>query len=669
MIVWAAALATLIAARQVPPSGQTTFRGGVDVIELDVSALDKDRHPVHGLTVGDFTVTIDGVPRRILAFKSVDVPPPVPPAEAPWVRDVAPDVATNTHLGGRVVAIVIDDGSFSQVEEVSGHTSTAAGGLPVADLWAIQKTREIARAVVDDLGPDDLAAVMYTENNHTAQDFTSDRARLLAAIDKSALAPGSSMSTAADAGPLPGAMTAAQLTALADPKGDDRGSCFCGVCSIEALGRVADALRSLPQQRKIMIDISVGRVVLTPGIPAGQETCNLRRHDAMTDVFKQAQLANVTIQTVDPKGLTVGQVGTGDAYGVNPSTERTEFLRTVAETTGGRAVINDNDVQRQIPALLAESSSYYLLGVERPLTKDDGHWYPIKVQVSRPGVTVRTRTGYYAPTDKETKALANPSHGLDASVADALPKSDFPLEAAVAPFAAAKGKAELAIVLNVSEPNASKMARQEPVDLVVRAFEPENGQARGVWRQRVNLVWTASQAASGEYEVLTRMPVDPGRYELRLGLQTGDGHTASVYAYTEVPKFSDEPLSLSGLLLNSTPSPKSAPKDAFVDLVPTAPTARRTFRKTDHVTAFLRLYEGGSHALIPATITTRIVDTSNKQLGDGLRRVEAAAFGKGRSFDYRFDVPVRLPKGEYLLSVDVAAGGKTAQRALRFQVR
>src|ERR1041385_4010416 len=75
---------------------QATFRAGVDLVEIDVSVLDKDRHPVHGLTAGDFTVTIDNQPRRVASFKEIDIPPAAPgPMLASWTRDVAPDVATN----------------------------------------------------------------------------------------------------------------------------------------------------------------------------------------------------------------------------------------------------------------------------------------------------------------------------------------------------------------------------------------------------------------------------------------------------------------------------------------------------------------------------------------------------------------------------------------------
>lgn len=56
-----------------------------------------------------------------------------------------------------------------------------------------------------------------------------------------------------------------------------------------------------------------------------------------------------------------------------------------------------------------------------------------------------------------------------------------------------------------------------------------------------------------------------------------------------------------GLVLSSTPSPRMAPRDAFKDLLPIVPTARRTFARTDRVTAFARPYQRGVKTPVAAT--------------------------------------------------------------------
>ena len=68
-------------------------------------------------------------------------------------------------------------------------------------------------------------------------------------------------------------------------------------------------------------------------------------------------------------------------------------------------------------------------------------------------------------------------------------------------------------------------------------------------------------------------------------------------------------------------------------------------------------------------LTTRIVDAKNEQITKSTRELDPSLFAKGRAFDHRFDLPRSLSACEYLLTIAVAAGGKTAERALRFRVR
>ena len=106
LAVHTCSLAALAGARQDPAPPQATFRTGVDVIQLDVSVLDKDRRPVRGLTAADFTILEEGSPRPVVEFKAVDVPPASSPP-AGWARDVPEDVTVNAPPRGRVVAIVM----------------------------------------------------------------------------------------------------------------------------------------------------------------------------------------------------------------------------------------------------------------------------------------------------------------------------------------------------------------------------------------------------------------------------------------------------------------------------------------------------------------------------------------------------------------------------------
>jgi hypothetical protein len=137
-----------------------------------------------------------------------------------------------------------------------------------------------------------------------------------------------------------------------------------------------------------------------------------------------------------------------------------------------------------------------------------------------------------------------------------------------------------------------------------------------------------------------------------------------------VPDFTRAPLSLSGLVVAASPSGSAAPPDAYTDLLPVVPTARRVFRPTDRVTVFARGYQGGRHTLVPATVTARIVDAANREVISSETPLGAQSFGALRSADYRLAVPVeRLGPGYYLLTVSISAASRAVERTLSFQIQ
>ena len=162
---------------QNPPAGQPqqgqqppVFRGEIDVIRLDVSVLDKDRHPVRGLTADDFTVLEDGKPQRLVAVSEVEAATNDPRLSA-WMRHTPSDIATNDladQMGdGRAFGLIMDDWN-----------------IPFDDLNIVMSAREVGRYVIDQLGPSDIAAVIFPQQAGRTQDFTDDRGKLITAIDK-----------------------------------------------------------------------------------------------------------------------------------------------------------------------------------------------------------------------------------------------------------------------------------------------------------------------------------------------------------------------------------------------------------------------------------------------------------------------------------------------------
>jgi hypothetical protein len=153
------------------------------------------------------------------------------------------------------------------------------------------------------------------------------------------------------------------------------------------------------------------------------------------------------------------------------------------------------------------------------------------------------------------------------------------------------------------------------------------------------------------------------------GEDTGS-KSGSVYCDLDVPDFARAPLSLSGVVLSVTPGVVSGPKDRLAPLVPLVPTTMREFGRGDQVTAFLRVYQGGSGALAPVTLSIQIVNGQDTAVVKTSETLGADRFAKGRAADYFVEVPIaRLSSGPHLLTVEANTGGKTARRDVRFEVR
>ena len=669
ILVALAGLAAVGRAQEPQAQPPVTFRAGVDLVEVDVSVLDKDRRPVRGLTRENFTILEDGKPRPVVSFVPVDLAErEAAPARASWVRDVAPDVTTNTlRPEGRLVVIMFD--------------------------WSIRfldqiLAKRIATAAVDALGPDDLAAVVFSSgfgNAGTPQNFTNDRARLLNSINRPWAVAAQNAPVGPGSDPRNG-----NLVMIEDPEGYLAGDCQCRACVPETIGRIADAVRDVRGRRKTLLFIGTyfraeeslqgpvsrqggaGGLLRSPEIaPVRPGVCSSILDDAREKMVRAAALANLTIQTFDPVGLET-QTNSPLGGSMDGQRERREGLAVPADLTGGRTVMNTETPEALIPAVFAESDAYYLLAFAPAEAKTNGKLHKIEVKVDRPGVNVRTRSGYVAgparPADRRP-TIGSPE--TVAALQGVLPRGDVPLSVSVAPFAI-PGKAEsaLAIVLGARQQvPAVRAGKAATVKLLTAAFGADGRSADSV-DQTVGVTLRPDASGTTRYEVVSRLTLKPGRYEVRVALDAAPNERGSVYTFVDIPDFAKQPLSLSGLVLAVSPGVSSAGREAFANLLPIVPTTQREFARTDRATAFLQVYQEAGRPPLPASVTARITSTSDRVVWDQVADLGADRFASGRGADYRQDLPLeRLEPGEYLLTIDATQGPRTVRRGLRFAVR
>jgi VWFA-related protein len=636
----------------LPPSSQQpaapppTFRSNVDVVRLDVSVLDNDRHPVRGLTAADFTIEENGHERPIVAFAPVELPaaPAVATSMAAWTRDAPRDVVSNEDATtGRLVVIAFD--------------------------WSIrsydqQLARRIASAAVDGLGPTDQASVVFTKPNAEAgaqQGFTADHARLKAAINR----PFAVAETCHEPG----------CEKLLNPEHYEEGECLCGLCTLEAMTSLADTLKTVSQRPKVVM--FVGTYVRTfeamkpthipPVVPGvitptftrlpGATDCSGRLLEARRMFERAAHAANMTIHVLDPAGLAVDD--NTDPLGAGRMRERLDSLPVIADITGGRTVSNTNAPEAQVPAILDESRSYYVIGFEPAAGKVDRERH-VEVRVRPRSLSVRARNSYNLADESQSSGRAQPP--LTRSVSAVVPRADVPLEISAAPLIADRRGAAV-IVGRLGDRPAG------PISMLDAAFTLR---AQPVTSRQVTLrPVDAGGSTVGPLGVVSALALDPGSYEIRVGTELADGTTGSVHTFVDVPDFARESLSMSGVLLHVAPEDPSAPRDEIDGVLPFAPTARRAFARTDTVSAFVQVSQGTSRkdALVPVAIAMHIVDVQDRVVREQSSTLGSEAFASNRTANAKLAIPTAgLAPGQYLLKLDATTAKKSAERVVRFSI-
>ena len=441
--------------------------------------------------------------------------------------------------------------------------------------------------------------------------------------------------------------------------------------TVDTLQRIAEWMAELPEGRKALFFVSSGlpldaEEASEPKLPQDEDVGDQNRslYLVLSAAIEAAQRANVSVYSADPGGLRV-----------ETTTKEHDFLKTLSNNTAGFAVVDTNDPAPGIAQVYRENGSYYLLGYQPTNVRTQGRYRKVEVRVNRPGVTVRTRSGYVEPSadkpDRKPASRSGPPPVATALVG-LIPVSDIALQVTAAPFARPGSRqADVAVAVDAAEAfPAGSPATVDEVDVLVHAYDMQ-ARLRASDRAKVKVTFRPGMGASARYGLLSRLTMQPGRYQLRVAVRSSAlGKSGSVYTDLEVPDFSKPALSLSGIVLDVTPPVLSAPRGKLSAILPTVPTAQREFTAGEQVGAFLRVYQGGKGPLSPVVVTTRIVDGRDTDVFSKTETLGQDRFGPARAADYRLTLPVAdLAKGPYLVSITATRGTLTAKRDVRITLR
>jgi VWFA-related protein len=655
---------------------QPTFRTQVNLVQVDVVALDAQARFVADLRPEDFEVTEDGRPQRLVAADLVNIP--IANADAPLFaagRRAAAEVGTNERpFDGRLYLIVLDD-------------------LQVAANHSIVARRIAAQFIEKTLAPGDLAAVVTTSGNRkTAQGLTSDPRLLLKAVN--AFVGGKALS--------PGAETLAlAATPEADPNTLSPNERFNNArAALQTLGDLAAFAGRIRNRRKAVVLISEGidtslTVAPTSGQTGGvadklRQVGSSELADLLRDFTQQANRANVTLYAFDPRVYTHGldefiDIASTAPDIIDPQSTESQYvkstriqddvkssqdnLRVMATETGGFAVTGSPMALVQgFERVRAENSNYYMLGYYASNEARDGKFRRIEVRVKRPGVRVVARRGYTAPKGAaapapvvETKEGTSPA--VREALASVLPVSGFTLHAMAAPFKGTGSTASVIVVVQTKgdelkfAPKGDRLA--DSVELSVLAVD-KLGKTRGGERFEVTMPLTQKNVEAVTRVGLvfhSRVALPPGQYQLRVaGRDAGSGRVGSVICDLEVPDFTSDPLGMSGLLVTAAEAgqvPNPRPDEELKTLLPASAIAGREFDASDELTLLAEVYDNKASqphkVLVAATVQG---DDGRVLFRQDEERSTSELNGARGGFGYVAKVPLRgLASGFYVLKV------------------
>jgi hypothetical protein len=443
---------------------------------------------------------------------------------------------------------------------------------------------------------------------------------------------------------------------------------------------------SLQGRRKSILLFSEGVDLETRDMP-DSDILDVRL--AMHQAIAAATRANVHIYSVTAEGLDSGAPG-ADIQG-SPTITAVDFirekrnsqatLRTLADETGGSAIVNTNFFAEGFTRVMQDNSTYYLLGFY-PSTARDGKFHRLTVRAKRPGLRVRARAGYHAPKPGTAPAASTAVTAIGALLRSAVPTAGLTMTASLPPF---KQSAEEASVLMAIDFPAGAFSfaddgdvASEDLEIGYQIVDPgASVRASGSHRVEMRLMPdTRLQLEERGFRVLIPVTIKPGRYQVRLAAESSNGaRKGSVFADLVVPDFFKDPIVWSGVSLTSAAAamvPTRAVGDA-AEIIPLVPAAVRSFRPGDTLALYAEAYvneRGQPHGV---DLTAAIRDAAGTIVFSTTEQRSTSEFGDGPGgFGLRVDVPLKdFAPGAYVLSVTArsrSTGTATATRDIPFAI-
>ena len=662
-------------AAQQPSEGPVKFTANAQLVVEAVNVTDKNGKPIEGLTAKDFTITEDGVAQSV-AFceyqKLLDAEGPGlqqrPVVQAPSEPDkpkvdpvtqfqIQPESPGTVRYKDRRLIVLYFD----------------MGAMPPADQYRAMDSA--VKFIKKQMSPADLMALMsFSDRLHVLQDFTDDKDKLLTVLDKLFIGEDQGLDTGA-----------------ADDSAADTGSAFGEDDSEFNIFNTDRQLAALETAVKMLGQLNEKKVLVY--YASGVRLNGVDNQAQLMATTNAATRANVAFYTVDARGL-VAQAPMGDAAHGSPGGQgmysgssamsmtgnfikSQDTLYALASDTGGKALLDNNDLAQGVVNAQKSIESYYILGYYSTNSNLDGKYRKIKIAYTGDATAkLAYRVGYWGgktfnnfnKVDKERQladALMLGDPITDLTIA--LEVNYFQLNSAeyFCPVAMKIPGRELAL--------AKKGGNEHTMIDFIGEVKDEYGVTVTNVRDTVDIKMsgeTAAQLAKQPIQYSTAFTILPGTYTIKMLAR--DNETGRIGTYMRkftIPNLNKElkrvPISsvvlssqrmeVRDALFNVAVKDKLPSVDPLVqDGLKLIPSVTRVFSTNRDLYVYLQAYERGQTTEQPLVAFVTFYRGQNKAFETPPLPVTEGMDPKSKAVPLRFNLALsKLQPGKYDCQVTV----------------
>ncbi|HEX4230128.1 MAG TPA: VWA domain-containing protein [Bryobacteraceae bacterium] len=661
-----------------------TFSSSTQLVVETVVVTDRNGKPVDGLTAKDFTVTENNVPQTISVFEHQRL------AETPGVAPASQPAPENIKIYDRLTRTQIVPESPGK-PRYSNHRLLALyfdmTAMPPPDqLRALDAAVKFVRT---QMTPSDLVAILRYSGGSVdvLQDFTADRARLLSIIETLIVGEGQGLDESGDDSSTPD-------VGAAFGQDDSEFNIFNTDRQLSALQTAAKMLGQLSEKKSLIYFAS------------GLRLNGIDNQAQLHATINEAIRAGVSFWPIDSRGL-VADAPLGDATkgspggvamysGASAVTMTTNFQRSqdtlfaLAGDTGGKALLDYNDLTKGIVQAERSISSYYILGYYSSNTVLDGKFRRIKISLNtNAAAKLDYRQGYYAGKQFNKFTAADKERQLEDALMLPDPITDLTIAMEIDYFQL--NRAEYFVPLIVKIPGRElALAKRRGADHTLIDFmgeiKDDYGNTITNVRDKVDVKLsdsTAAQLAKRPVEYDTGFTVLPGNYVIKfLARDAETGRIGTFQTKFVVPNLNKvvKRLPISSVVLSSQ---RVDLKDALFNAVKNKdraeatnplvengqkliPSVTRVFRQNGEMYVYLQAYEQESETRRPLVAFVSFYRAQNKAFETQPIKVSNGLDNRLKTTPLQFNIALNsLSPGKYDCQVTVL--DPTGQKAAFWQ--